>query len=153
MQDRSDSLGQYALPQLGQGAPLWPQAQAHYKVGIQVLGYPIVKEWGSVCNLLRFNQISGPERTWVCRPQTYNVPGTETQNEYRIGNGGRGIPGILHASFTHPLLPSDRPPPHLLVSRSTVMLSVGHMVCAEDARAGVALERQKICREWVRLQV
>lgn len=46
-----------------------------------------------------------------------------------------------------------KPPPHLLVSRSTVMLSVGHMVCAEDARAGVALERQKICREWVRLQV
>lgn len=41
----------------------------------------------------------------------------------------------------------------LLVSRSTVMLSVGHMVCAEDARAGVTLERQKICREWVGMQV
>lgn len=46
-----------------------------------------------------------------------------------------------------------RPPPHLLVSRSTVMLGVGHMICAEDARTGIALERQKICRKWVRLQV
>lgn len=33
------------------------------------------------------------------------------------------------------------------------MLGVRHMVCAEDAGAGVALERQKICRERVGLQV
>lgn len=33
------------------------------------------------------------------------------------------------------------------------MLGVGHMVCAEDARAGIALEWQKIYREWVRLRV
>lgn len=32
------------------------------------------------------------------------------------------------------------------------MLGVGHMVCAEDARAGVALQRQKICKKWVGLQ-
>lgn len=44
---------------------------------------------------------------------------------------------------THPLSPS-RPPPHLLVSRSTVMLGVSHMVCTEDAGAGITLEWQKI---------
>lgn len=33
------------------------------------------------------------------------------------------------------------------------MLGVGHMVCAEDARTGIALEWQKIYREWVGLQV
>ena len=60
--DPSDSLCQCAPPQLGQGAPLWPQAQAHYKVGIQVLGYPIVKEEGSVRDPLPL-QIPGPERT------------------------------------------------------------------------------------------
>lgn len=58
-----------------------------------------------------------------------------------------------YASILHPPPPTLRPPPHLLVSRSTVMLGVGHMVCAEDAGAGVALERQKICREQVGLQV
>lgn len=57
------------------------------------------------------------------------------------------------ARILHPPPFTLRPPPHLLVSRSTVMLGVGHMVCAEDARAGIALERQKICRKWVRLQV
>lgn len=40
----------------------------------------------------------------------------------------------------------------LLVSRSTVMLSIGHMVCTEDARAGVALERQKIQALTARLR-
>lgn len=152
MLDPSDSLGQYALPQHGQGAPLWPLAQAHYKAGIQVLGYPTVKKQGSVCNLLPFNQISGPERTWICPPQTHNVPSTETQKEYRIGNGRQRDSGDSACILHSPAI-TFKPPPHLLVSRSTVMLSVGHMVCAEDARAGVALERQKICREWVRLQV
>lgn len=57
------------------------------------------------------------------------------------------------ARILHPPPFILRPPPHLLVSRSTVMLGVGHMVCAEDARTGIALERQKICRKWVRLQV
>lgn len=66
--------------------------------------------------------------------------------------GGRGVPEILHA-ILHPPPFTRRPPPHLLVSRSTVMLGVGHVVCAKDARAGVALERQKICRKWVGLQV
>lgn len=33
------------------------------------------------------------------------------------------------------------------------MLGIGHMVCAENARAGVTLKRQKICRKWVGLQV
>lgn len=79
-----------------------------------------------------FNQISGPERS--------SNKGEEA--------GGRGIAGILHASFI--IL---RLPPHLLVSRSTVMLSIGHMVCTEDARAGVALERQKICRGYGKVQV
>lgn len=36
----------------------------------------------------------------------------------------------------------------LLVCGSTVVLGVGHMVCAEDARAGIALEWQEIYREW-----
>lgn len=80
-----------------------------------------------------FNQISGPERN------------SDNKGEEA---GGRGNAGILHASSI-----TFRLPPHLLVSRSTVMLSIGHMVCTEDARAGVALERQKICREYVRLQV
>lgn len=63
-----------------------------------------------------------------------------------------------HPQPPHPLSLSDRPlslrpPPHLLVSGCTVMLGIGHMVCAENARAGVTLKRQKICRKWVGLQV
>ena len=62
MLDLSESLGRCVPAKRGQGAPLWPQAQAHYKVGIQVLGYPIVKEEGSVRDPLPL-QIPGPERT------------------------------------------------------------------------------------------
>lgn len=40
----------------------------------------------------------------------------------------------------------------LLVSGCTVMLGIGHMVCAENARAGVTLKRQKIQALTARLR-
>jgi hypothetical protein len=45
---QNDSLCQCALPQHGQEALLWPPAQAHYREGTQVPGYPIVKGQESV---------------------------------------------------------------------------------------------------------
>ena len=47
MLDLSESLGRCVPAKRGQGAPLWPQAQAHYKVGMPVLGYPFVKHMHS----------------------------------------------------------------------------------------------------------
>lgn len=46
--DQNGSLCQCALPLPGQEAPLWPPAQAHYRGGTQVPGYPIVKGQESV---------------------------------------------------------------------------------------------------------
>lgn len=153
MLDQSDSLCQCALPRPGQGAPLWPQEQVHYREDILVPGYPIVKRQGSVCGPLPSNKPlilnldTPPSITTTTNVQETQCSPVLSLRKAIIGEMRSGqMLRILHTSALHCLLPSGTPP-HLLVSRSTVMLGIGHMVCAENARAGIALERQKICRD------